>query len=523
MENLRLRIFMAAMLLLAGVAWGKARVDSDIRFNDFYGEVKIRPNDDEDDAYEFAELDTVIYEDDRIKTEEDSGAILGLRDMSTYVLKECTTLIIHTEDGNTNKFEMLAGCIWGNVKKMYEGKTLDFEMAQCVAGIKGTIFALEEQGPNSCVWLFAGKVEVKSKKTGKKMTLEPGKMVSVGKDGKFYVEEFDIAEMAYKFGIPLEDILNHYSNYSNKKQPDETQGNVWVDTGKKMSYYFSGGQVMNKIPQNVTDAAFGGRYIPSPFEEEQYDDSYSYSIPEGKTLKLHCSCPGKKMKVVLRGDGDILKRDEWKGTIDLEYTVPKNQRNVTAEVTVDGRRVLYLYCTVSRSLDMGGGSGRKSSSSSSGSGGGTSVYSSTRGGSSSGGSPSSPAVSVQTSDFNLLYRWGASNPVVVSWDNSSRELSVTYTNRGNYFEMTDMSEAQMSKLLKRTSSGLQEVSGVTTKVVARKDARSSNNKDYGTLVLKFYKNGSPYQFESGDYAVSFDIVARGYHHGNKTPWEFTVR
>ena len=49
------------------------------------------------------------------------------------------------------------------------------------------------------------------------------------------------------------------------------------------------------------------------------------------------------------------------------------------------------------------------------------------------------------------------------------------------------------------------------------------NKDYGTLMLKFYKNGSPYQFESGNYAVSFDIVARGYHHGNKTPWEFTVR
>ena len=74
-----------------------------------------------------------------------------------------------------------------------------------------------------------------------------------------------------------------------------------------------------------------------------------------------------------------------------------------------------------------------------------------------------------------------------------------------------------------SSSGFQEVSGVTTKVVARKDARSSNNKDYGTLVLKFYKNGSPYQFESGNYAVSFDIVACGYHHGNKTPWEFTVR
>ncbi|MBQ7167584.1 MAG: hypothetical protein IJR93_11635, partial [Treponema sp.] len=89
MMNLRRRIFAAATLLalLAGVVWGTDRVDSKIRFNDFYGEVKIRPNSEEDDAYEFAELDTVIYENDRIKTEEDSGAVLSLRDMSTFVIK----------------------------------------------------------------------------------------------------------------------------------------------------------------------------------------------------------------------------------------------------------------------------------------------------------------------------------------------------------------------------------------------------------------------------------------------------
>ena len=63
------------------------RVDSKIRFNDLYGEVSIRPDYEEDDAYEFAELDTIIYEEDRIRTKEESGAILGLEDMSTYVIK----------------------------------------------------------------------------------------------------------------------------------------------------------------------------------------------------------------------------------------------------------------------------------------------------------------------------------------------------------------------------------------------------------------------------------------------------
>lgn len=60
--------------------------DSHIRFNDLYGEVKIRCSLDDDDPYEFAEIETVIYEEDLIKTEEESGAILGLEDMSTYYI-----------------------------------------------------------------------------------------------------------------------------------------------------------------------------------------------------------------------------------------------------------------------------------------------------------------------------------------------------------------------------------------------------------------------------------------------------
>ena len=114
------------------------KIDSKIRFNDFYGEVKIRPDAEEDDSYEFVDLDTVIYEGDRIKTEEDSGAILGLEDMSTYVIKPDSTLIIHTDEGNVSKIEMLAGSMWGNIKKMSEGKSLEVEMSQCVCGINGS-------------------------------------------------------------------------------------------------------------------------------------------------------------------------------------------------------------------------------------------------------------------------------------------------------------------------------------------------------------------------------------------------
>ena len=108
------------------------QVDSKIRFNDFYGEVKIRCSFEEFDSFEFVDLDTEIYEDDLIKTEEESGAILGLEDMSTYIIYPETSLVIHTEEANISKWEMIIGTMLTNIKKMSEGKSLEVEMSQCV-------------------------------------------------------------------------------------------------------------------------------------------------------------------------------------------------------------------------------------------------------------------------------------------------------------------------------------------------------------------------------------------------------
>ena len=49
-----LGLFLVVAVAVSAVA--AERVDSKIRFNDLYGEVSIRPNDEEDDAYEFAEF-----------------------------------------------------------------------------------------------------------------------------------------------------------------------------------------------------------------------------------------------------------------------------------------------------------------------------------------------------------------------------------------------------------------------------------------------------------------------------------
>lgn len=185
--------------------------DSRIRFNDLFGEVEIACRTEaEYETYEIAEIDSIIYEDDVIRTKEESGAILGLEDMSTFVLKQESKLLIHSEAEEVTKFEMLYGRIVGNVKKMMEGKTMGFEMFQCVSGIKGTLFALEETGTESRAWLFTSKMDVTSKKTGQTISLQPGQMAEVGTDGIIRVEEFNLLETAREFDIKLTDYAGWY-------------------------------------------------------------------------------------------------------------------------------------------------------------------------------------------------------------------------------------------------------------------------------------------------------------------------
>ena len=214
------------------------KIDSRIRFNDFYGEVKKRCNFEEDDSYEFVDLDDVVYENDRIKTEEESGAILGLEDMSTYVIKPKSVLIIHSEEENESKLEMLIGRMWTNIKKVAAGKSIGFEMSHCVCGINGTIVAFEETGGKSDIYLFAGSVTVTSKKGTDKVNLQPGQTSSVGSNGKVAVKEFDIEKGAKKCGISMDDIRNHYSNAG-------TTGNVGlVFTEDKLNYKILSGNTV---------------------------------------------------------------------------------------------------------------------------------------------------------------------------------------------------------------------------------------------------------------------------------------
>ena len=207
-------------------------VDSKIRFNDLYGEVSYRCCFEDDDALEYAELDAVIYENDLIVTKEESGAILGLEDMNTFVIGPESRLIIRTTyDSRPNivqKLEILGGTMLSNLKKMVEGKNLEIEMSQCCPGMNGTIAAFEETGKESRVYLLVGKASVKNKKTGKITVLKPGQMVTMkGKTSN--VATFNVEQVAKKYGCPVSEIKNHYTN---KKAPKYSMSDI---CGKQIS------------------------------------------------------------------------------------------------------------------------------------------------------------------------------------------------------------------------------------------------------------------------------------------------
>lgn len=176
---------------------------------DFYGGVHIGCDQLIPIEYEFAQLNNKLYNHDVIIVDEESEALLRFTDMNRYFLKAGTTVRLVEEPDESNftiKMRLLKGVMWGNIQNIMKNQAVGFEMAHCVAGIKGTIFALQETGTESRAWLFTSRMEVRSKKTGEVIDLKPGQQAVVGKDGEIHVSEFDIEEMAEEFGIPMEQI-----------------------------------------------------------------------------------------------------------------------------------------------------------------------------------------------------------------------------------------------------------------------------------------------------------------------------
>lgn len=131
----------------------------DTGFSDFYGEVFVIPHDDPDDYYS-AELEAQLRVGDIVETRINSGAVLSLTDMTTFVVRQNSQVRIGTQSATESRLQLLIGHVWTNVRQMAIDGSMDIDMSQAAAGIKGTLVSFREDGSSSTTRVLRGSVEV---------------------------------------------------------------------------------------------------------------------------------------------------------------------------------------------------------------------------------------------------------------------------------------------------------------------------------------------------------------------------
>lgn len=167
--------------------------DSGTRFAGITGQVEWR-NDDDPEGWRLVKLDTVIPVGAHIKTDDDSSAILSFADMSTFNLKAGSEVVVESPPEKDSKIKLVAGNVWANIKKMVKDGTMEMEMNQAVAGIKGTTFVCEENNGKSTLKVLDGTVDFKLKKTGEVIQIKGGEKIEADANGPSLIAKFDTSD-----------------------------------------------------------------------------------------------------------------------------------------------------------------------------------------------------------------------------------------------------------------------------------------------------------------------------------------
>lgn len=192
MKRVGLLVFAVFFLLTACVVQAK---DSGVRFSDLSGEVLVRP-DENKLGWEFAELEMILNVMDHIQTKKESSAILSLADMTTFVMKPESEIILDTESEKESKIQLLNGKVWVNVKKMIKDGSMNVEMSQAVAGIKGTNITCssDQDGNENRIQVLRGIANVMIRETKEQIELNEGEELVIKKGVKPEKIEIDVQQ-----------------------------------------------------------------------------------------------------------------------------------------------------------------------------------------------------------------------------------------------------------------------------------------------------------------------------------------
>jgi len=155
--------------------------------------------------WDAVKMDTPILEGYHIRTGEDSTAIIGMADLSTFKLEPETEIEVTLPKEKNSKIAVIMGNIWANVKKIPTGGTLDVDMSQAVAGIKGTTFVVHVDSVNSTLKVIEGIVEFTSKADNKTTSVSVGKTITATKSGSGPLGTFDVASETQHWNTTVPD------------------------------------------------------------------------------------------------------------------------------------------------------------------------------------------------------------------------------------------------------------------------------------------------------------------------------
>lgn len=194
--------------------------DSGAAFSDLAGQVEINiPNPDgtyDEENWTSAKLNRKsLPVGTHIKTMEKSTAIISYSDMSTFILKPETEIVLSSPSARDSQIQLLYGNLMANVRKMLKDGTMQVEMSQAVAGIKGTRFITTENEKESKLEVTEGTVAFTHKKTKEKTLVSTGESViatSKGFEPKTKFNPSSLDKEIFKSTTKSESILSQIKN-----------------------------------------------------------------------------------------------------------------------------------------------------------------------------------------------------------------------------------------------------------------------------------------------------------------------
>ena len=118
----------------------------------------------------------------RCEIEDQNGSIIVLIDSAVFKISSLSP--------KAKKFDLIKGRMLAKIKKLRRGRKFEVVSGTALAGVRGTVYGVENRISESDIIVFQGEVYVESlEKTFESVTVKKGEMVTIGYKGASHVAQ----------------------------------------------------------------------------------------------------------------------------------------------------------------------------------------------------------------------------------------------------------------------------------------------------------------------------------------------